>query len=410
MTYNLEEQLKFGKYVTAKLPRLTPIYNWFTFPHSFSRELVHEILDQFGATDEDWVLDPYVGAGTTLLACREKSIPAFGIDELPLSVFVSNAKVQNYDVDKLKSCLESFCPVTAQNDVFGTVPLVEKAFSADVRQKIAEIYTWACHLPIIEKDFFILALLSILENVSLTAKSGGWLRIIKNPIEANSVTDIYKNKAKIMIDDLQAAKLPKNSSEKWYAISGDAREIIKPEQYVRFVITSPPYLNRHDYTRVFALEMALHFVKTNADLINIRSHAMRSHVEAKPLDDLHIIGYRKPQNLVDILQNLKASTSKDDRIRVPKMVEGYFEDMYACLKSLSSVIENGGKIAFVLGNVRFSGVSIPVDEIVAEIGEQAGLTVDKIIVARYRGNSAQQMKEFGRVPARESIIIWRKNE
>ncbi|OPX93764.1 MAG: DNA methylase [Pelotomaculum sp. PtaB.Bin104] len=409
MIYHLEENLKLGKFVTAKLPRQAPIYSWFSYPHSFSRELVHELLDLFGATTNDWVLDPYVGAGTTLLACREKSIPALGIDELPLSVFVSNTKVQSYNPDELNTCLDSFSPKRPQNDVFGSVPVVDIAFTQEVRAKISEIYGWATDLPSKPRNFFLLALLSILEEISQTAKSGGWLKLIDNTVDCNKVVDIFKTKARLMISDLRIITLPNNSGERWYAVLGDARKIEKPGCPIRYVITSPPYLNRHDYTRVFALEMALHFVRTNADLIAIRSQAMRSHVEAKPPKDLSTADYHQPQCLKDIIQRLRVSASKADRARVPKMVEGYFEDMYACLRSLSMLVESGGAIAFVLGNVRFSGVSIPVDEIVAEIGEQVNLRVEKIIIARYRGNSAQQMKEFGRDPARESIIIWRKS-
>lgn len=409
MVYRVEENLKLGRYVTAQLPRQTPIYSWFSYPHSFSRELVHELLDSFGATRDGWVLDPYVGAGTTLLACREKSIPALGIDELPLSVFVSNTKVQSYNADELMTLLDDFNPKRPQTDVFGSVPVVDMAFTPQVRKEISEIYGWANALPSNSKNFFVLALISILEEISQTVKSGGWLKIIDNTVDSTKVVDIFKAKARLMISDLQSVKLPHNTGENWYTILGDARKIEKLEHPIRFVITSPPYLNRHDYTRVFALEMALHFVKTNADLIAIRSKAMRSHVEARSPQDLPTADYHQPQCLIDIIQRLKVSSSKTDRVRVPKMVEGYFEDMYACLRALSMIIESGGGIAFVLGNVRFSGISIPVDEIVAEIGEQVNLQVDKIMVARYRGNSAQQMKEFGREPARESIIIWRKS-
>ena len=408
MTYTIEERPEYGKYVTAKLPRVTPIYRWFSYPHSFSRELVHELLDFFGARPGEWVLDPYVGAGTTLLACREKSIQAFGIDELPLSVFVSNAKSQSYDVQELKSCIDSFFMVETTSDPFGTIPVVDVAFTPYVRGKINSIYTWTSQLSLSTRNFFILALLSILENISQTAKSGGWLRIIENQVDQDQVEVIYKAKVKQMIEELELSNLPNNCGESWYAIQGDARTIDTYEHPVKYVITSPPYLNRHDYTRVFALEMALHFVKTNADLIAIRSQALRSHVEARPLENLMVSGYSQPQSLTSIINKIKEISSKSDRRRVPKMIEGYFEDMYSCLKALYSGLEDNGKVAFVLGNVRFSGVSIPVDEIVAEIGEQAGFQMNKIIIARYRGNSAQQMKEFGREPSRESIIIWQK--
>ncbi len=53
-------------------------------------------------------------------------------------------------------------------------------------------------------------------------------------------------------------------------------------------------------------------------------------------------------------------------------------------------------------------VNIPVDTILAEIGEQVGLSTEAVVLARNRGNSAQQMKEYKRKPSRESIIIWVK--
>ncbi len=90
------------------------------------------------------------------------------------------------------------------------------------------------------------------------------------------------------------------------------------------------------------------------------------------------------------------------------MIRGYFEDIYLTFKELYKVVKRGGKMSFVVGNVRYSGVTIPVDTLLAEIAEDVGFSLEKIIVARYRGNSPQQMGKFGREPSRESIIIWRK--
>jgi hypothetical protein len=36
------------------------------------------------------------------------------------------------------------------------------------------------------------------------------------------------------------------------------------------------------------------------------------------------------------------------------------------------------------------------------------LRCERIVAARYRGNSAQQMKTFGRHPARESVVYFQK--
>ncbi len=62
----------------------------------------------------------------------------------------------------------------------------------------------------------------------------------------------------------------------------------------------------------------------------------------------------------------------------------------------------------MVGNVRHAGVMVPVDEILVGVGAQVGFAREAVWVARLRGNSAQQMGEFGREPARESIVCLRK--
>ena len=65
-------------------------------------------------------------------------------------------------------------------------------------------------------------------------------------------------------------------------------------------------------------------------------------------------------------------------------------------------------MAFVVGNAQYTGQRIPVDELTAEIGEQVGLRCKKLVAVRERGNSAQQMGEFGRNPSRESVVVFEK--
>jgi hypothetical protein len=52
--------------------------------------------------------------------------------------------------------------------------------------------------------------------------------------------------------------------------------------------------------------------------------------------------------------------------------------------------------------------TLPVDEILLSIGQTIGYIALTSWVARLRGNSAQQMGQYGREPARESIIILQK--
>jgi hypothetical protein len=81
--------------------------------------------------------------------------------------------------------------------------------------------------------------------------------------------------------------------------------------------------------------------------------------------------------------------------------------MYLTLRSLRQHLKPEAICAFVVGNVRHAGLMVPVDEILAEVGQNAGYNFIATWVARLRGNSAQQMGRFGIEPARESIVFLR---
>ena len=90
------------------------------------------------------------------------------------------------------------------------------------------------------------------------------------------------------------------------------------------------------------------------------------------------------------------------------MLRGYFLDMHLSLREVERVCRRGAKIAFVVGNARYVGKAVLVDEFTAEIGERIGLVCQEIRAVRWRGNSAQQMGRYGRVASRESIVIFEK--
>jgi len=69
----------------------------------------------------------------------------------------------------------------------------------------------------------------------------------------------------------------------------------------------------------------------------------------------------------------------------------------------------GAKIALVLGNAQYCGYPVPVDDLTVELGEQLQLKLERLLTVRYRRNSAQQMRIFGRNSSRESAVIFAKS-
>ena len=61
-------------------------------PHSFTGDLVCALIHEWHLDETDNVLDPFAGAGTTLLAAKESGVPGSGYDLSPLAVLASNTK------------------------------------------------------------------------------------------------------------------------------------------------------------------------------------------------------------------------------------------------------------------------------------------------------------------------------
>jgi hypothetical protein len=112
----------------------------------------------------------------------------------------------------------------------------------------------------------------------------------------------------------------------------------------------------------------------------------------------------EPKTVTEVLDELP----KDADPRIARLLKGYFEDLFLSLQELHRVLRPGGKIAYVIGNVRHAGTMVPVDEILVQLASGAGLVFDCAWVMRQRGNSAQQMGKFGREAARETVVLLTK--
>jgi len=250
-----------------------------------------------------------------------------------------------------------------------------------------------------ERDLFRLAVLTTVPHFSRAVATGGWLKWVRKSSRVTALTSQIASRVEGMLHDLQEARLPRRTL--WQVKEADARALPDTEGTYSAVITSPPYPNRHDYTRVFGVELMLAFLDWE-DTRRLRYQSFHSHPEARPeRPEAH--NYTPPRQLADVLERI-VEKGADPRVR--RMIEGYFLDMYLCLREVARVCKHRGRVALVVGNAQYCGVPVLVDELTAEIGERVGLCCQKLIAVRYRGNSAQQMGRHGRNPSRESVVVF----
>jgi len=186
-------------------------------------------------------------------------------------------------------------------------------------------------------------------------------------------------------------------------------------------MTSPPYCNRYDYTRTYALELALLDVDEEK-IRELRQAMMSCTVENRDKENLNDFftedtyqratqAFESQRELQTILKYLeeKKNNKELNNPGIVRMVKNYFYETALILFECARLLKSGAPFVMVNDNVRYAGANIPVDLILSDIAQNAGFEVEKIwVLPNGKGNSSQQMGAHGREELRKCVYVWRK--
>jgi site-specific DNA-methyltransferase (cytosine-N4-specific) len=446
--------------VSYQLSKNDCLHRWLKYKEGFSAELVKKLLKEFEIKAGDTVLDPFSGSGTTNLVCKMQGINSIGFDILPMSRIAIEAKqsVYKYDLTEIKqliSDIENLSILSNYNKRTLYINITNGAYPENTEKEIAFFTEWNenSNYSKFAKNLVTLCILNSLEKVSYTAKDGQFLRWDYRSKKMRESAEYRERNGKApLVIRLDKGNLPtlkqslldelnsvfqdittiqrgtKTAESDLQFIEGNVLyELPKYEDsFLSGVITSPPYCNRYDYTRTYALELAYLGI-TDEKIKKLRQELLSCTVENKPKIDYIRENYEKlgkkkdfekilkiiEQNttLAEVNQSLKKRSKNGDinNKGVLRMVDGYFTELCFIYAELFRLCKSGAKVAFVNDNVRYGGEVISVDYLSTELAEQIGFKPVKVYsLKQQKGNSSQQMAKFGRVALRKSITVWEK--
>ena len=100
---------KFNRQIVShQLSKKEVIHSWLKYKEGFSSNLVNILLDEMEAKPVDWVMDPFMGSGTTALVCQMRGINSIGYDIMPISSVSIKAKedILKYDTNEIKTLIK----------------------------------------------------------------------------------------------------------------------------------------------------------------------------------------------------------------------------------------------------------------------------------------------------------------
>lgn len=429
--------------VSFQANKTRPVYRWYKYKEAFSAALVEYFLGKYNIS-EGPILDPFAGSGTALFAAITQGISAVGIELLPIGQQIITTKqliesqFTAQDLDSLQKWVNnSVWEKTEKKFILPELRITKGAYSEKTKEAIEKYLTAVEQENERVKAVLQFALLCILESISFTRKDGQYLRWDyrsgrsqgKKPFDKGGILTFEQaisEKIQEIIQDI-SSPTPQTSlfstpqkQGQLCLYHGSALTILPqlPPESFQAIITSPPYCNRYDYTRTYALELALLGIDEKG-LIHLRQEMLSCTVENRAKDLLGInplwtdvLAVTEKQELLQTILSYLETQKLAGNLNnqgIPRMVRGYFYEMGCILAESVRVLKPGAKLIMVNDNVRYAGATISIDLILSDIAEKIGFAVENILVLPTgKGNSSQQMGEHGRESLRKCVYVWRK--
>ncbi len=413
-------------------------YRWFKYKEGFSARLVGYVLDRLGVR-RGRLLDPFAGCGTALFAGALRGLATVGMELLPVGCAIMDARRTALfgDRDGLAAGLTRWLEHRPWRKARASCPFPHLAITAgafppetetDLGKYLAAL---AAEGDDALRTLLRFAALCVLEAVSYTRKDGQYLRWDSRSGRKQGARAFHKGTLP-PFDEAVTGKLAEMAADlrgdvpapvgAVDLVAGSCLEHLPhlPSRSFDCLLTSPPYCNRYDYTRTYALELAflgvgedgvkaLRQALVSCTVENREKHGLEQRFPAERLAQARRAcdGQELLAGVLEYLEARRAAGLLNNN-GIPRMVRHYFREMALLVFECARILKPGAPLVMVNDNVRYEGAGVPVDLILSDIARQAGFEVETIwVLPAGKGNSSQQMGRHGRDELRKCVYIWR---
>lgn len=387
--FNLPNDNQIKKYDTFNITdKLVTDYTHIIhkYPSKFIPQVPRWAILEY-SNENDLILDPFSGSGTTLVESLINNRNAIGIDINPIARLITKVKttpinpellIEHYEylVENAKNDRET------KNEMIPNIPNIEKWFTED---SIKNLSIFKYYIYQIEneniRDFFKANLSAIIRKTSnaeyRSQKTYISTRFRKEP---HDVFEIFDRRFKQYVEGMN--KFYTTMSEKQAVgkiICGSADNFnsqdiwnnIGSKKYVDLAITSPPYVTAVEYPSVFKLEYQwLDYFEDNEINEHRKDYIGTDRVYANEYKEQARFGISRIDNQ---LKDIYDSNKKKSYI-----IYKYLVGMKDNIKCVYDVLKTNGKYVIVIGNNSVLNIEIPLSEYIIEIASEIGFELDNI--------------------------------
>lgn len=391
------------------------VHDWYQLVWGFSDHQTRGILDSLDLSPGAVVLDPFCGAGTTVVESRLAGFCGVGVDANPVAVLATSVKTtwsllpeQLLDaLDEIRAYAKADSRRLADFESDATYRylkdygLFERGWiSAKPLRKaltLKQAIQWVDSAPKYRRALQLALLRTVVREAS-NVKYGPELYCGPRRPDA-PVLQAFANHVALMAMEL--THLPRDRPLARVRLA-DSRSGSQLRQALRNVhadaiVCSPPYPTEHDYTRNTRLELA--FMEAVVDKESLRGHKrrmLRSHTKGIYVGDNESLEVKNDARIQGIVSeiNEKVRDRHHGFARLyGRVISEYFGGMRRHLRAAKSVLRRGASALYVVGDqASYASVPVATASILAELAEAEGFRVEAITEWRSRRASTTSRK------------------
>ena len=384
---------------TFKANRSLGRHGWLRLTPAYGVKLVESLLSSIDP--ESIILDPFSGTATTGLVAAERGHQAFTFDINPFLVWLGNAKYRNYsqacliDIrEQVRHVLDEYKSQVDRDNWTPPIFNIERWWSSYTLKILAALRTALVNRfgETEENDEYSVVWIAFC-RLTIETSSAAFNHVSMSFNDAVTHHNIqYIEELFLEILDFILISAENNIIGKAKVLELDARNITSLENIkINKVITSPPYPNRMSYIR--ELRPYMYWTK----FINEAK-------EAGELDWLAIGGtwgiatsrlntwkMEKdflPEQIFSTVKKIEMSDGKNSYLLAIYVLK-YFHDMHLHLSSIRSVLGDGARLHYIVGNSSFFGNMVDTATLLTESMHALGYShISSEIVRKRNCNKA----------------------
>ncbi len=377
----------------------TGIYPYYA---GYSAEFARWAIDKLGGKQDQSLLDPWNGTGTSTLEAAKKGLRATGIDLNPVLSFVAKAgTADSEDRQLVLEWIADFASDTNDDDtdVFLRMYKAATTSSAFVAGSPSEALLLTGMFPAAR----YLRKSAKTRNPSWYSRKGLGLLSDTGP-SLQSLTAEYVRKAV-----KRQSEYTKVSRGLITIINSDFRLVTLPPSSYDLVLSSPPYLTRLDYVQATLPEIQM------LNLLGISTPIgyLRNRMTGTPLTsslDLSDVAHM-PSGVLRLLKTVYDHQSKASKSYYFRFFAKYFIEMQVGIRQIAEALRIDGKLCIVTQPSYYKEVFVDLPSLLTEQFYDAGMVLDEsysfdsthsIVSLNSRAN------ENARRPPKETAVFYRK--